>query len=211
MGAVANVTFTPVTDLANSCGDLRFGFTDVGNAQAESFYPGIGAGGDVWFSYTERTHSFAEGSYNYLTLIHEIGHALGLKHPFEWTRSNPAVLRASLDSESYTVMSYSAQSGDIGTDFTFRPTTPMVLDIRAIQYLYGANMSYNAANTVYQFSQGANYHPAVGTRSATTAWMDASSTFGRAPARRWATWFMWSTSTAIIEARSAMCGSPTAP
>lgn len=159
--AVANVDFTLVADLHDSCGDLRFGFTDLGDAHAEAFSPAVGAGGDIWFSYTESTRSFAEGSYNYLALLHEIGHALGLKHPFSAFSAFSAsttVLPASLDSQSHTVMSYSAQAGSAGTDYTYRPTTPMVLDIEAIQYLYGANASYNANSTVYRFSQGANYH-----------------------------------------------------
>jgi Ca2+-binding RTX toxin-like protein len=147
--------------VGNICGDLRFGFTDVGNAQAEGFLPGVGAGGDVWFSYTEKSISFAEGSYNYLTLLHEIGHALGLKHPFAAGWFNPAVLPDWLDNQSYTLMSYSALGGYPYSDFTYRPTTPMVLDIQAIQYLYGANTGHNAANTLYGFSQGSNYHETI--------------------------------------------------
>jgi hypothetical protein len=160
-GAVANVGFTPATDFAGNCGDLRFAFSDIGNAQAEAFSPDIGAGGDIWFSYTARTQSFAEGRYNYLALVHEIGHALGLKHPFDSVESSPYVLPPSLDTESYTVMSYSAQGGNLNTDFSYWPTTPMVLDIQAMQYLYGANMAYNAGNTTYRFSQGADYHQTI--------------------------------------------------
>ncbi|MBI2769667.1 MAG: matrixin family metalloprotease [Burkholderiales bacterium] len=159
--AVANLSFTPTTESATNNGDIRFGFTDVGNAQAHAYSPSVAAGGDVWFSYTERSKSFAEGSYDYMTLIHEIGHALGLKHPFDVETGNTAVLPASLDSQSYTVMSYSAQGGDSATDFTYRPTTPMVLDIQAIQYLYGANTGYSAGNTTYTFVQGGDYNQTI--------------------------------------------------
>jgi serralysin len=155
---VANVPFAQVVDVGNTSGDIRFAFTDVGDAQAEAFSPGVAAGGDVWFSYIERFHSFAEGSYNYMALVHEIGHALGLKHPFDAAQNNGAVLPTTLDSQSYTIMSYSAQPGDITSDFSFRPTTPMVLDIQAIQFLYGANSSYNAGNTVYDFNDLTTYH-----------------------------------------------------
>jgi len=146
--AVANVYFTQSADVANTSGDIRFAFTDVGNAQAEAYSPGVAAGGDVWFSYTERFHSFAEGTYNYMALVHELGHALGLKHPFDSNSDNATVLPTSLDSQSYTVMSYSAQAGNLDAHFSFYPTTPMVLDIQAIQFLYGANTGFNAGNNV---------------------------------------------------------------
>lgn len=159
--AVANVSFTLVPDLQGSCGDLRFGFTDIGEAHAEAFSPAIGAGGDVWFSYTEQFRPFGEGSYNYLALLHETGHALGLKHPFGASAANGAVLPATLDSQSHTVMSYSALAGSVGSDFSYRPTTPMVLDILAIQHLYGANMGHRADATWYRFTEGGNYHETI--------------------------------------------------
>jgi Ca2+-binding RTX toxin-like protein len=159
--AVANVTFTLVADAQDSCGDLRFGFSDIGDAHAEAFSPAIGAGGDVWFSNAVRFRTFAEGSYNYMALLHEVGHSLGLKHPFSPSISNTAVLPAALDSQSHTVMSYSARPGDTTSDFTFRPTTPMVRDIQAIQYLYGANTSHNAGATLYEFREGGDYHQTI--------------------------------------------------
>jgi hypothetical protein len=158
---VANLSFTQLLDAGETCGDLRFGFTDIGYAHALAYSPGVGAGGDVWFSYTERFKSFAVGSYNYMALLHETGHALGLKHPFESNRANAMVLPAAMDSQSYTVMSYSAQPGNESTDYSYRPTTPMVLDIQAIQYLYGANMDHNTGDTVYEFRHGGDYHETI--------------------------------------------------
>ena len=158
---VARVTLSELPDSGNSAGDIRFGFTDVGNSQAHAYSPGVAIGGDVWFSYTERDRSFAEGSYDYMTLVHETGHALGLKHPFSGVSSNSTVISGALDNQSYTVMSYSAYPQDETTDFTYRPTTPMRADIQAMQYLYGANTDYNAGNTTYGFAQGGDYHQTI--------------------------------------------------
>ncbi|MBC5764730.1 M10 family metallopeptidase [Ramlibacter albus] len=158
---VARLTLAETADSGNNVGDIRFAFTDVGNAQAHAYSPGVAIGGDVWFSYSERNRSFAEGSYDYMTLVHETGHALGLKHNFSGVSGNGTVLTGALDNQSYTIMSYAALAGDQDTDFTYRPTTPMRLDIQAMQYLYGANTDYNAGNTAYIYAQNADYHQTI--------------------------------------------------
>lgn len=75
------------------------------------------------------------------TMMHEIGHTLGLKHPFD---PMTTTLDASLDSWEYTVMAYSSANSDA-------PSTYMQLDIQALQYLYGANYDYNATDTTYRW------------------------------------------------------------
>ncbi|MFN7085199.1 MAG: matrixin family metalloprotease [Burkholderiales bacterium] len=62
----------------------------------------------------------------YEVLLHEVGHALGLKHPFE----GAATLPAGLDDSSHTVMSYTHNSSTSYS--TFRE-----LDLAALTYLYG--------------------------------------------------------------------------
>jgi serralysin len=154
--SIADVSFTEVADNSTVVGDLRFAKTTVvdPSEEAHTYYPSNNPdGGDVWLrrGVWDNNHNVSPGTYSYMTLIHEIGHALGLKHPFEGTDQLPS----SLDNYSLTVMSYSAYSG--GDNYaSFYPTTPMFFDIEAMQALYGRR-SHNPGNTVYTFHDSQHY------------------------------------------------------
>lgn len=93
-----------------------------------------------------------EGTYQYTVFLHEIGHALGLKHPGDYSGTGAAdgpYLPASEDSTNVTVMSYYSGSAEATSGFVL---TPMLYDIAAAQFLYGANTSYNAGNTTYSLT-----------------------------------------------------------
>lgn len=157
---VANITLTKIFETSTNVGDIRVAYTDAGDAAAYAYLPyAAPVGGDIWFDAprTGYSDSWLPGDYLFFTAMHELGHALGLKHPFEDTPTLPA----SLDSQSYTIMSYSAQAGNQDSYFSFYPTTPMVLDIAAIQYLYGANRSYHTGNDTYSFSDATTYHQTI--------------------------------------------------
>ena len=85
-------------------------------------------------------------NYDYEILVHEIGHALGLKHPFEGDGSNDTVLTVTEDNTAHTAMSYDSHS--FSFDGTFR-----ALDWMALTKLYGVNASYASGNDTYEFSQ----------------------------------------------------------
>ena len=106
-------------------------------------------GGDVWF---ERSGDDpVAGNYDFMTIIHEIGHALGLKHPHE-TYGFPE-MPIGADAIEFTVMSYRTYIGDGLNGYDAEewgfPQTYMMLDIAALQHMYGADFGTRAGNTTY--------------------------------------------------------------
>jgi serralysin len=114
-----------------------------------------GSAGDVWFNDTLRDPR--AGNYAYFANIHELGHALGLKHPHETTGGFP-LLPADRDGMELTVMSYRDYVGDaidkFGTDPGNFPQTFMQYDIQALQTMYGADYGpeSNSTDTRYSWS-----------------------------------------------------------
>ncbi|MGZ5194272.1 MAG: matrixin family metalloprotease [Ramlibacter sp.] len=177
---VANIQFTASADNATAAGTIRLGFSysqQWGNFVGETYLPSpLPSGGDLWLDPNGldivgghgagyyANSAFTDGSYAFLTLLHELGHALGLKHPFDSSTdgggaSLTGTASAGWDSRVFTIMSYTtlaAHPDAIG--FTFNPTTPMLLDIAAIQAVYGANRSYNAGDTTYAFNDSVGQH-----------------------------------------------------
>lgn len=119
--------------------------------------------GDIWLH--PATTAFSPGGHDYYTLLHEIGHALGLKHSFE-TEGEFLPLEASYESDRYTVMSYTSSEAagfrytnlpdNLYSETVIKPTTPMLYDVRAIQYLYGANADYRSADDIWRFESSGN-------------------------------------------------------
>ncbi len=89
-------------------------------------------------------------------MMHETGHALGLKHPHE-VRGSFGAMPLDHDSLEYTVMSYrsyvgaSTASGYTNSSVSY-PQTLMMYDITALQSMYGANYSTFSGDTVYKWS-----------------------------------------------------------
>ncbi len=185
---VANIQFQQVlTESSTNVGDIRFAWSSAvpSGFWGHSYYPqaSFPQGGDIWLnpSNTGGTDTdWLVGSYNYEALMHEIGHALGLKHPGNYSGSetgpffSSATGTAYLDNRLYTLMSYSDPSNDLFRTITYHadgsyqwqvyginPQTPMVLDIAVIQYLYGANTSYRTGNDVYTFDPASPFFKTI--------------------------------------------------
>ncbi|MCM2463775.1 metalloprotease [Pseudomonas sp. CG7] len=149
-GSIANIKFTQVSESYTAVGDLRFGgyLNMDSDTAAWGYFPAdTPSGGDVWLGPVTSNPTPDKGTYDYLVFMHEIGHALGLKHPFSQSLSNTTVLAAQFDDVRNTIMSYN-------TSYSYEPTTPMVLDIAAIQSLYGANTQWQTGNNTYRWESG---------------------------------------------------------
>ncbi|OSP54553.1 M10 family metallopeptidase [Pseudoruegeria sp. SK021] len=95
------------------------------------------------------------GRYAWQLLLHETGHALGLKHPHETLGSATTTLPRAVDGIENTVMSYRSVTGQTGLALTSETwghvQSPMVLDIAALQKIYGADYATAASDTIYSF------------------------------------------------------------
>jgi Ca2+-binding RTX toxin-like protein len=156
--SVANIGFTQVPDNASIVGELRFALTKMSDF-AHAYNPSSNPeSGDVWFGTgqwnTDRSTIYL-GDYDFVTILHEIGHALGLKHTFQ----TPHAIQPQFDNYLYSIMSYTASPWSAHNDnyASFYPTTPMYYDIAAMQALYGRNPNHNAGNTTYTFNDGSTY------------------------------------------------------
>ncbi len=130
------------------------------NFLGELYYPG--AEGDIFINTNSsaNTYGYEPGDAGFSLLLHEIGHALGLKHPHDAGGTGRPTFSESgidgLDIDWLTIMSY---DDDYNWNLSaWDPATPMILDVIALQYLYGPNLSSNSGDETFVLSSQGNLY-----------------------------------------------------
>ncbi|WP_284620097.1 hypothetical protein [Aquabacterium humicola] len=119
-----------------------------------------GAAGDTWLNWNNpfiRSLDFEVGSNGFALLLHEVLHGLGLKHPHDdGGTGRPTYTDLQIpyaDRQWISVMSYDKfENGGDGAYDGSMPIAPMIMDVIALQYLYGESAG-SAGNTTVDISK----------------------------------------------------------
>jgi len=154
---VSGLNFERITETASEHAQIRFATSDLPQTAWAYMPANTSQAGDVWFNGSRGYYTTpVVGNYGFQTALHEIGHAVGLKHAHE-TSGLFGVLPSAHRSMEYTVMSYSSYVGaSVTAGYTNQAASYaqslMMDDIAALQALYGANYNTQAGNTTYAWN-----------------------------------------------------------
>ena len=153
--AAANAGGTIVLSLDGSIISSWYG----DDAWAVGFYPNATSipyehvAGDMFLNLNSEaanlpTEAYSPGGKGFMLILHELGHALGLKHPFDETGGRLTYEQAGYadyQDQTYTVMAYEDEFGDVLN----APSSFMLGDVLGLMWLYGVNYTTNSGNSTY--------------------------------------------------------------
>ena len=152
ISSVLGLSFSQ-TSVADALNTIAFANNTQTDSSGYAQYPYAASGGsDLFLDNSTDSPSnvtLSDGTYGAYTLIHEIGHTLGLEHPGNYNAggggTDAPYLTGTEDSTTWTVMSYTYYSDQYYLSFS-------PLDIAALQYLYGPNSAARVTDDTYQIS-----------------------------------------------------------
>ncbi|RYY12712.1 MAG: hypothetical protein EON55_11740, partial [Alphaproteobacteria bacterium] len=160
LSAVSGLTFTEITDTDTVHANIRISQSadqDVASAYGNFPSDTRGVAGDIWFGRTSQPYYDLayKGTWGYATIMHEIGHTMGLKHGHQdYTNSDLSFyfgttprygtqsLTQDRDGQAWSLMTYTPApftNSNFAGEKINQPQTYMQYDLAALQYMYGAN------------------------------------------------------------------------
>ncbi|NIJ20310.1 Ca2+-binding RTX toxin-like protein [Sphingomonas naasensis] len=173
ISAATGLTFTEITETDTVHANIRI--SQTGDSDVASAYGGFpsdtrGVAGDIWFGRNNQPYydMATQGTWGFATIMHEIGHTMGLKHGHQdytnsdlsfyfgsFPRFGTQSLTPDRDGQSWSLMTYTPApftNSNFAGEKVNQPQTYMQYDLAALQYMYGANYTTNATDTVYSWS-----------------------------------------------------------
>jgi Ca2+-binding RTX toxin-like protein len=174
IAAATGMTFTEITDTDSVHANIRI--SQTADQDAPSAYGNFPSdtrpmAGDIWFGRTNQPYYDLayRGTWGFSTMMHEIGHTMGLKHGHQdytnvdlsfyfgtTPRFGSQSLTPDRDGQAWSLMTYTPApftNSNFAGEKISQPQTYMQYDLAALQYMYGANFSTNNGDSVYTFSQ----------------------------------------------------------
>jgi len=152
-----------LVELPDKDGQIRFSMVDMSdNTAGFTFLPRSTNAGDIFlsndFDNRDTIYDFGlkQGENGFLTIAHELGHAMGLQHPFDSPLVNTIT-----DDTYHSIMSYTSINDNVA-NFSLHDSTILfetknitpdlysLYDVSALQAIYGANTSTATEDNIYK-------------------------------------------------------------